>query len=136
MKTGKTFLVIEDNADDATLIRRAFDTVESCNAFVCRNISEARAYIQGAGMYKDRGQFTFPNGVICDLRLGEESGTQFLTWLKGTEFSKLPVFILSGATPKELAAARSFGAVAVLRKPGKFEELQSMLNDLAGKLCV
>ena len=132
---GKQFLVIEDSPDDAALIRRAFDAVEGCNAFVCRNISEAKAYVQGAGMYGDRKLFPFPNGVICDIRLGEESGTQFLSWLKGTQFKKLPVFILSGASPKELSAAKAFKPVAVLKKPARFEELQSMLNDLAGKLC-
>ena len=135
-KRGKTFLVVEDNADDALLIRRAFNTLDSCRAFVCRNISEAKAYVQGAGMYRDREKFPFPNGVICDLRLGEESGTQFLAWLKGVpEFEKLPVFILSGAPPKDLISAKTLGAIDVLTKPARFEDLQTMLNDMAAKLC-
>ena len=136
-KHGKTFLVVEDSADDAALIRRAFETVESCQAFICRNISEAKAYIQGAGMYRDRKQFPFPNGVICDFRLGDEVGTQFLIWLKtNSDFPDLPFFILSGeASAKEMVHATNLGAADVLKKPARFEDLQLMLNDLAGKLC-
>jgi DNA-binding response OmpR family regulator len=137
VKRGKTFLVIEDSADDAVLIRRAFDAMESCHAFVCRNISEGKAYVQGAGMYQNRQQYPFPNAVICDLLLGEESGMQFLAWLRTkSESPKLPVIILSGAaSAKEMAAAINLGADDVLRKPARFEDLQAMLMDLAAKLC-
>jgi DNA-binding response OmpR family regulator len=136
-KHGKAFLVIEDSADDAALIRRAFDTIESCRAFVCRNNSEAEAYIQGAGMYQNRELYPFPNAVICDLRLGDESGMQFLSWLKSkSEFPNLPVIILSGAaSAKDTVAAKNLGVVDVLRKPARFEDLQIMLTDLAAKLC-
>lgn len=134
---GKTFLVIEDSADDAALIRRSFDAMESCRAFICRNISEAKAYLQGAGMYQDRDSYPFPNAVICDLRLGDESGIQFLSWLKEkSDFPKLPVIILSGtASAKEMVQAINLGADDVLRKPAKYEELKAMMTDLAGKLC-
>lgn len=136
-KRGKTFLVIEDSADDAALIRRAFDSMESCRAFVCRNISEGKAYIQGAGMYQNRENYPFPNAVICDLLLGEESGLQFLSWLKTTsDFPSLPVVVLSGgASAREMAQAINEGAADVLRKPARLEDLQIMLTDLAAKLC-
>src|SRR5258706_1396640 len=134
---GKTFLVIEDSAEDAALIRLAFATVKSCRAFVCRNLSEARAYVHGAGMYADRERYPFPNAVICDLRLGGESGVEFVAWLKSTpNFMSLPIIILSSSpTPKDLIAAKSLGAVDVLQKPARFEDLRAMLADMAGKLC-
>jgi len=136
-KRGKTFLVIEDSADDAALIRRAFESMDLCNAFICRNISEGKAYIQGAGMYGNRGKYPFPNAVICDLLLGEESGLQFLSWLKTkSEFPSLPVVVLSGgASAIEMAQAINQGAADVLRKPARLEDLQIMLADLAAKLC-
>lgn len=37
-----TFLVLVDDANDAVLIRRALST-GNCQAFVCRNTSEAKA---------------------------------------------------------------------------------------------
>jgi hypothetical protein len=74
-----TFLIIEDNAQNAILVGRVFQELGTSAAFVCRNNSEAKAYLRGAGMYADRNEFPFPNAVICDLRCGEESGIEFLT---------------------------------------------------------
>src|SRR5438045_1260493 len=68
----KTFLILEDDANDALLIRRAF-TNSACWAFVCRNTSEARAYLQGAGMYADRSRFPFPDMYVTNLRSGDET---------------------------------------------------------------
>jgi CheY-like chemotaxis protein len=136
-KQGKSFLVVEDSADDAELIRRAFSGLESCNASICRNLSEARAYVQGAGMYSDRKKYPFPNGIVCDLRLGHESGVDFLKWIKAnSQFKDMPVYILAGdANSRDCFLARQAGAVEVLRKPTRFEDLQMMIFDLASKLC-
>jgi len=130
-------LVIEDNAEDATLIRHAFGSLESCNALVCRNLSEAKAYLLGSGMYANRSMYPFPNAVICDLNLRGESGVEFVAWLKGSaDFSNLPVIILTGsASDADISAARERGALSVLRKPARLEELRSMLTDMASKLC-
>jgi CheY-like chemotaxis protein len=132
----KTFLVLEDDANDAILIRRAF-TNAACRAFVCRNTSEARAYLQGAGMYADRERFPFPEVFVTDLRLGEESGVLFLSWLRSREELKdLPVIVLSGAaTPADIAAVKRLGASRILQKPGDPEGLQTLLLNLASQLC-
>ena len=137
VKQRKMFLVIEDNADDAALIRTAFDALDACSAFVCRNLSEAKAFLCGAGMYTDRATFPFPNAVICDLNLGGESGVEFVEWLtRSADLQNLPVIILTGSTSEEeISAAQTRGAVAVLKKPARIEDLRSMLSDLANKLC-
>lgn len=137
IKKRKLFLVIEDNADDAALVRAAFDSLESCSAFVCRNLSEARAYLNGSGMYADRSTHPFPRAVICDLNLGGESGFEFVAWLKTTaDFTQLPVIVLTGSTREDdISAAKNRGALAVLKKPGRIEDLRSMLSDMASKLC-
>lgn len=134
---SKSFLVIEDNAEDAALIRLAFSSLKSCNAFVCRNLSEGKAYLRGSGMYANRATHPFPNAVICDLNLRGESGVEFVAWLRDSgDFRNLPVIILTGSTSEaEISAARDRGAVSVLQKPPRFEELRSMLTDLASKLC-
>jgi CheY-like chemotaxis protein len=134
---GKTFLVIEDSSDDALLIKRAFRGLESCQAIVCRNLSEARAYMNGAGQYSDRAKYPFPNAVICDLHLGYESGVDFVLWIKEQPtFKDMPVIILTGtATTSEAIAAKEKGALDVLRKPARYEDLKVMLDDLAAKLC-
>jgi CheY-like chemotaxis protein len=136
IKKSKLFLVIEDNADDAALIRTAFESLESCSAFICRNLSEAKAYLNGSGMYAERSTHPFPRAVICGLNVGGESGVEFIAWLKGTDFRNLPVIILTGSTNGEdISAAEKRGAVAVLKKPVRVEDLRPMLSDLASKLC-
>jgi CheY-like chemotaxis protein len=131
-----TFLVLEDDANDALLIRRAF-TNAACHAFVCRNTSEARAYLVGAGMYGDRSRFPFPDIFMTDLRLGDESGLQFLEWLRSKdELHELPVIVLSGSpSPKDIAAAKSMGVLRVWHKPRDPAVLQSMIKQLADEFC-
>jgi CheY-like chemotaxis protein len=131
-----TFLVLEDDASDALLIRRAF-TNAACNAFVCRNTSEARAYLVGAGMYADRVRFPFPDIFMTDLRLGDESGVHFLEWMRSREeLKELPVVVLSSSTQaKDASAAKRLGASRIWQKPREAVYLQSMVNKLARELC-
>jgi CheY-like chemotaxis protein len=131
----KTILILEDDANDALLIRRAFTNSET-RAFVCRNTSEARAYLLGSGMYADRERFPFPGMFVSDLRLGEESGVHFLEWLRGRdELKDLPVIVISGAaSPKDIREVTRLGASRVLRKPGNAEALQGLLLRLADEV--
>lgn len=133
----RTFLVIEDNVDDALLIKRAFKATDSCHAFFCRNPPEAKAYLHGAGMYRNRGQYPFPNAVIFDMHLGLETAIDFLKWLKSIDkFKAMPVFVLTGTfSAREGSLAKELGAIEVLRKPAKYEDLKGMIQDLVGKLC-
>lgn len=135
-KPGQTcFLVLEDDADDALLIRRAFVKAE-CFAFVCRNTSEARAYLTGAGMYSDRDTYPFPDIFVTDLRLGDESGVNFLAWIRSQESLRhLTVFALSGqATPKDMVQLRALGVARFLQKPPNPLDLEALLIRLTSDL--
>lgn len=132
----KTFLVVEGNADDALLIRTAFKSLESCQAIVTRNVSEAKAYMEGAGMYQDRERFPLPNALICDLGVGSESALEFIKGMKQGAFTAMPVFALTGvATPATIKIAKDAGALEIFPKPVRYEDLVAMLKDLAAKLC-
>jgi DNA-binding response OmpR family regulator len=134
--TPTNVLVLEDDANDAILIKRAF-TSAACRAFVCRNTSEARAFFLGSGMYADRDTYPFPDLFVTDLRLGEESGIQFLAWVRAfDESKKLPVVVLSGAaTPGDILAVQRLRATRVLIKPADPIALQDMLILAARDLC-
>jgi DNA-binding response OmpR family regulator len=129
-------LVLEDDANDAILIRRAF-TGDTCRAFICRNTSEARAYFLGSGMYFDRNLYPFPELFITDLRLGEESGIQFLAWVRTFDAAKdLPVIVLSGAaTRSDVLAVRRLGVTRILTKPADPIAMQDMLIVASRELC-
>ena len=134
--TRTNVLVLEDDASDAILIRRAF-TGQTCRAFICRNTSEARAYFLGSGMYSDRDLYPFPELFVTDLRLGEESGVQFLGWVRAFDRAKdIPVIVLSGAaTPADVLAVQTLGATRVLIKPADPIAMQDMLIMTARELC-
>lgn len=132
----KRILVIENNVSDAIMIRQAFDSLEGCGAYVCRNVSEARAYIQGAGMYKDRTRFPFPDAIVCDLNLGDEAGYEFMTWIKNTkDFDGLRVIFLGGSTAEDLLLALKLGITEIVPKPSSHQELKEVFAEIASKLC-
>ena len=48
----------------------------------------------------------------------------------------MPVVILTGnSTTRECVLAKESGALEILHKPGKYETLRTMLQDMAAKLC-
>jgi DNA-binding NarL/FixJ family response regulator len=134
---GNHFLILENDADDAFLIRRAFSNFPLCSAFVCRNTSEARAYMIGAGMYADRERYPVPTAVVSDVCLEGESGVDFLRWLRNTAaFANIPVYILTGsASPEQVDAASKLGAAGVFSKPVKIQALQELIRSIAVDLC-
>ena len=132
----KTILIIEENAATASLIRAAFEKLESCSAFVCRNNSEARAYLLGAGMYRDRREYSFPRAIVSDLGTSDGSGIEFLRWARHeADVGHLPIYVLAAGSGAQEGVAKELGATKVFRKPAAPEELQDLLSDLAMKLC-
>lgn len=130
-----TILIIEENANTANLVRAAFDKLDSCDAFVCRNNSEAKAYLLGAGMYKDRQKYPFPRAIVSDPSANENPGLDLLRWVKNdSRCGNLPVYVLISRSMDE-ALAKELGAAKVFKKPAATEELQDLLSDLAMKLC-
>lgn len=73
VNAAKKFLVVEDNPNDAFLIKRALQS-NGCAAFICRNPGEAQSYLLGAGMYEDRVRYPMPDLILTDLRMGAVSG--------------------------------------------------------------
>jgi CheY-like chemotaxis protein len=138
-KDQNSFLIVENDPNDAFLIARALTSIPFCRgATVCRNPSEAKAYLLGAGMYANRTAYPMPSVVITDLRMGDESGIELVEWMRDQEnpIRDLAVVILSGsASPSQMDAASKVGAQRVLSKPGKLEELRLVLQAIANEYC-
>lgn len=133
----KHFLVLESNEDDAFLIRRAFRALPFCSCYICRNSSEAKSYLLGAGMYADRSNFPRADAVITELRLGLESGENFIEWVRTEPGSKtLPVIVLAGGiSTHEAEALARLNVDKVLVKPSDTSALKQTLASLAKELC-
>jgi CheY-like chemotaxis protein len=136
---SSNFLIVENDPNDAFLIHRALTSANCGMSLVCRNASEAKSYLRGAGMYADRKRYPFPAVVLTDLRMGHESGIELVTWIRQQEqpVRDLKVIILTGsATELQWDAAMKAGAQYVHRKPTKLEDLEKLLASIADEFCL
>jgi DNA-binding NtrC family response regulator len=131
--TPKMLLVIEDDPNDAFLIQQAFVPIAAkCVVHVCRNVTEAKCYLEGIGIYADRTRYPFPNAVVSDFRIGPETGVEFFRWLRSRqEFANVSAVLMSGSSPERtLKEASDIGGVTVIEKPMTFERLLKIADDL------
>jgi CheY-like chemotaxis protein len=132
------FLIVENNPDDAFLIKRAFNKIPSCGTLsLTRNVSEAKAYLQGAGMYADRKQHPIPSAILSDFSMEGETGVQLLKWIQSDpDLARIPFVLLTGsASQKEKEKAAKLGAVKVLSKSSDTDKMKEILEELAKWLC-
>lgn len=89
-------------------------------------------------MYSDRSKYPFPDVVLTDLRMEDESGVELVEWIRLQEspLRDITVLILTGsATPLQFEAAQKAGAQGVHRKPTRLEDLQELLASIAREFC-
>jgi len=126
-------LLVEDNPDDAFLIKRAFKKAKLANPlFVVEDGEEAVAYLAGEGRFSDREAYPFPMLMLLDLKLPKMSGFEVLQWrMEHPETKRLPVVVLtsSNQTP-DIARAYDLGASSYLVKPVSFDGLMDMVKVL------
>jgi CheY-like chemotaxis protein len=136
---SNNFLIVENDPNDAFLIKRALAQSECGQSFVCRNPSEAKSYLRGAGMYGNRAVYPMPQVVITDLRMGGESGIELAEWIRkqSPPISGLTIVILTGsASELQWDAALKVGAQRLYRKPTRLEDLEKLLADIATEFCL
>ena len=109
----KNVLVVEDNDDDAELLRLAADRSRGGLAFHFVPAGEqAIAYLKGEGQYADRLAHPLPDLVLLDLWLPGINGFEVLAWIRQQpKLERLKVFVWTDAGQREvLERARSAGA--------------------------
>jgi CheY-like chemotaxis protein len=127
----RPLLLVEDDENDALLIRRAFERAHLLNPLeVVTDGAAATAYLSSrAGAGPDGPA---PALVLLDLNLPRQSGMEVLAWIRQhAEFSTLPVVILTGSRETEdLAQAYDLGANGYLTKPVDFVQLLELVRQL------
>lgn len=119
------FLLVEDNADDAFFMERAFRRAGLTNPLrIVTNGDQAIDYLDGKGGFADRVANPFPDLVFLDLKLPGRDGFDVLHWLRHEKRSQVPVAVLT-SSPEEVdrRRARELGAEAYLIKPPTKEVL-------------
>src|SRR6516162_6590255 len=129
------FLLVEDDANDALLLQRAFHKANILNP-LHRVLTgeEAIAYLSGKGPYKNRAEFPLPSLVLRDLKMPEVSGFEVLKWIRQhPSLRDLRVVVLSGSEDmRDVDAAYKLGANSFLIKPADFERFVEISQALSG----
>jgi CheY-like chemotaxis protein len=99
---------------------------------VVTNGQAAIDYISGANSYADRETFPVPALLLLDLKLPIKSGLEVLKWIRSTPACcTVPVIMLTSSNQNsDIHRAYILGANSYLVKPGKPDQLLTMVNTI------
>jgi CheY-like chemotaxis protein len=115
----KTVLLVEDNEDDAWMMKMACQRTGIPHTLhIVTDGDAAIDYLTGAGAYADRAAFAQADLIFLDIKLPKRNGHEVLEWIRGQpELRNLPVVMLtSSAEPRDVSRAYSLGVTSYLRK--------------------
>src|SRR5881409_910546 len=119
----KVILLVEDNADDEALTRRALAKNNIQNTIIVAHDGvEALDCVFGTGPHE--GDPVVPVVVLLDLKLPKVDGLEVLRRLRADARTRLlPVVILTSSTEeRDLVESYRLGANSYVRKPVDFAE--------------
>ncbi|HEV8608285.1 MAG TPA: response regulator [Tepidisphaeraceae bacterium] len=131
--TNKPILLVEDNADDEALTRRAFKKNNILNEVIAaRDGVEALDYLFGTGSSAGRDMSVDPAVILLDLKLPKVDGLEVLRQLRADPRTRLlPVVILtSSREEQDLIKGYSLGANSYIRKPVDFAQFMEAVRQL------
>ncbi len=132
-----TILLVEDNEEDAFILRRALRLEKVDVALqLAEDGQEAIEYLAGTGKYEDRAKFPFPNLVLLDLKLPYVHGFEVLAWAATQPACKdLRIIILtSSGEERDRAKAEQFGIKWYFTKPPA-KELVALVAKTLQEVC-
>ena len=140
-KRRPIILLVEDTENDVFFFRRALSALSAdIEVRVVVNGADAQAYIEGRRGYADRVYYPQPDLIVCDFKMPQKTGAEFLQWLRTQkQFEHIPFVVYSGSVlKKEEETAMRLGATLYLRKSGDFrstiEDVRTILALLAPTL--
>ena len=129
IRATEPVLLVEDDANDVLLLRRAFVRAQIPNPLqVVTSAEQALEYLSGEGEYGNRLKYPLPTLVLLDLKLSGKHGFEVLRWVRmHPRLKVLRVIVLtSSGQPGDVRLAHDLGANSYLIKPVDFEQLVKM----------
>jgi len=129
----KTILLVEDDANDVMLFRRAYHKCKLTNPLqVVGDGEAAQDYLAGSGKYADRETYPLPAMVLLDFKLPRKSGLEVLAWMRSqTGLKRLPVVALTSSRERtDVNRAYDLCINSYLVKPVAFDNLLQLVKSL------
>ncbi len=132
--TSAFILLVEDNASDIALTRRALEKQRIQNELVVASDGqEALDFLFGSGQHAGRNTDVLPAVVLLDVNLPRLSGLSVLKEIRAHEKTKLlPVIMLTTSKEEQdLISSYSLGANSYIRKPVDFLQFVEAIGQLS-----
>ena len=125
-----TILLVEDEDNDATLLKMAFKMNNIPNPIQwAKDGAEAVAYLNGEGVYSNRELYPFPEVLIIDIKMPRMTGLELLAWMRDNSFRVIPSIVMtSSRQDTDIEKAYELGANTYMIKPSSFNELQAVVK--------
>lgn len=133
-REDKIILLVEDNADDEVLARRAFKKNSIRNPLVvARDGVEALDFLFARGAHAGRDVSERPQLILLDLKLPRLDGLEVLRQIRADERTRSSIVVVLTSSSREQDRVLSYrgGANSYICKPvdfGKFNEAVKMLG--------
>ncbi|MFN7140756.1 MAG: response regulator [Limisphaerales bacterium] len=124
-----TILLLEDQEDDAFLLKRAFKQAGiQAPIQVVQDGLEGIAYLQGAGIYSDRNRYPVPRVILLDLKMPRMGGLEFLEWIeKNPHLRVIPTIVLtSSQLASDVKRAYELKASTFMVKPTSPDDMAEL----------
>ena len=135
VRKSTTFLLVEDDANDAFIIEQEFKrTHQGIRVVKVHDGIEACRYLDGDGEYTDRANFPLPDVILLDLKMPRFSGFDFLEWLRyksAPHVNWTPVVVISSSSvQRDVDRAYSLGVNSYLVKPVDWRQFRDRIKAL------
>ncbi len=128
-----TVLVADDDEDDRSFIKKAWDKSRAANdlRFV-EDGEELTEYLNHTGRYSDPASAPRPAVILLDLNMPKKDGREALKEIKDNpDLRKIPVVVLTASKAEEdIYRSYDLGANSFITKPVTFEALVEVLRVL------
>lgn len=134
MITNQTILLVDDEDNDAILVKRALAKAGVRVGFQrVHDGEDAIHYLKGDGKYKDRGEYPLPSLIILDLKMPRKNGFEVLKWIRAQESIKLiPIVVFTSSKERsDVNKAYDSGASAYMVKPNSFDHMVETMRVVA-----
>jgi CheY-like chemotaxis protein len=101
---------------------------------VVRNGTEAMAYLEGSGRYRNRQEFPLPRIILLDIKMPGINGLEVLKWIREQPSLKgiRVIMLTSSDAVRDVNMAYQLGANSFLIKPNDFEDLVKLTGAING----